>query len=55
MDINAHAKFLRTQAAALRGLAQRSPQIAEALRRLADQLAAMAEEVEGKTGSTEPR
>ena len=27
----------------------------ETLRRLADQLEAMAEEVEGKTGSTEPR
>jgi len=53
MDITAHAEFLRRQAAALRSLAQRSPQIAAALRRLADQLDAMAEEVDGKPGSPE--
>jgi hypothetical protein len=53
MDMNAHAQFLRRQALALRGLARRSPQIAEALIRLADQLEAMADEVAGRLGSTE--
>jgi hypothetical protein len=48
METNAHAEFLRRQAASLRDLARRSPQIAEALRRLADQLSDMADEVDGK-------
>jgi hypothetical protein len=51
MKTNEHAAFLRRQVAALRDLARRSPQIAEALRRLADQLEAMANEVDpGPTG-----
>ncbi|HTZ35374.1 MAG TPA: hypothetical protein VMB84_05075 [Stellaceae bacterium] len=50
MNNSAHAEFLRRQAAALRDLAKRSPQIAEALRALADRLETMADEVEGKTG-----
>jgi|HubBroStandDraft_1064217.scaffolds.fasta_scaffold2439510_1 vacuolar-type H+-ATPase catalytic subunit A/Vma1 len=53
MDANAHAEFLRRQAATLRQLAQRSPQIAEALRRLAAQLEEMADEVSGKPSPTE--
>jgi vacuolar-type H+-ATPase catalytic subunit A/Vma1 len=53
MNSNTHAEFLRRQAATLRQLARRSPQIAEALRRLAAQLEEMAEEVDGKPGSTE--
>jgi hypothetical protein len=53
MNTNAHAEFLRRQATTLRELARRSPQIAEALRRLAAQLEQMADEVEGKPGSTE--
>jgi hypothetical protein len=35
-------------------LAGRSPQLAEALRRLADQLEAMADEVDGGQGPTKP-
>jgi vacuolar-type H+-ATPase catalytic subunit A/Vma1 len=53
MKTNEHADFLRRQAAALRDLGLRSPRIAEALRRLADQLEEMAEEVDGKRGATE--
>jgi hypothetical protein len=53
MDTNAHAEFLRRQGTTLRQLAQRSPQIAEALRRLAAQLEEIADEVEGKARSTE--
>jgi hypothetical protein len=41
-----HIKFLRTKAVALRDLAQRAPQIAEALRRLADELDAKADGLE---------
>jgi ABC-type transporter Mla subunit MlaD len=51
MGNDAHAAFLRRQAAALRELADRSPQIAAALRRLADQLEAMASEVDGGTSN----
>jgi len=54
MNSNAHTQFLRRQAEALRALARRSPQLAEALRRLADQLEAMASEVDGGQGSAEP-
>jgi vacuolar-type H+-ATPase catalytic subunit A/Vma1 len=53
MSTNAHAEFFRRQAVALRELATRSPNIAEALRRLADQLDEMADEVDGKLGSLE--
>jgi len=53
MNIDAHAEFLRRQAVSLRELAQRSPQIAEALRRLADQLDTMADEVRGGRGTTQ--
>jgi vacuolar-type H+-ATPase catalytic subunit A/Vma1 len=53
MRMNEHADFLRRQATALRDLALRSPRIAEALRRLADRLDEMAEEVDGNTGSTQ--
>jgi hypothetical protein len=45
-------RILRQQAKALRDLGRRSPKIAEALRRLADQLDAMADEVDG--GMTGP-
>jgi hypothetical protein len=38
-----HIKFLRSKAVALRNLAHRAPQIAEALRRLADELDAKAD------------
>lgn len=38
----------------MRTLAGRSTQLAEALRRLADQLEAMADEVDGGRGSTKP-
>lgn len=41
-----HIDFLRGKAAALRDLAQRAPQIAEALRRLADELDAKAADLE---------
>jgi vacuolar-type H+-ATPase catalytic subunit A/Vma1 len=51
MRTNEHAEFLRRQAAALRDLALRSPRLAEALRRLADQLDEMADEVAGNRGS----
>ena len=51
MDENIHAEFLRRQATALRDLALRSPRIAEALRRLADHLDEMADEVDGGRGS----
>jgi vacuolar-type H+-ATPase catalytic subunit A/Vma1 len=53
MRTNEHAEFLRRQAAALRDLALRSPRIAEALRRLADRLDEMADEVEGKPATPE--
>jgi hypothetical protein len=53
MNANAHAQFLRRQAASLRELATRSPNIAGTLRRLADQLDEMADEVDGKPGSLE--
>jgi hypothetical protein len=53
MRTNGHAEFLRRQAAALRDLALRSPRIAEALRRPADRLEDMAEEVDGGPGSTQ--
>jgi hypothetical protein len=46
MDNDTHAAFLRRQAAALRELAQRSPQIADPLRRLAERLEAMADEAD---------
>jgi hypothetical protein len=51
MDANAHVEFLRLQAAALRDLARRSPGIAEALRRLAEQLEGAADEAEGQAGA----
>jgi hypothetical protein len=50
MDTRQHVRFLRTQAAALRELAQRAPGIAEALRRLADQLDANADALERDAG-----
>jgi hypothetical protein len=53
MATNEHTEFLRRQAAMLRELARRSPQIAERLRGLAAQLEEMADEVDGKPGSTE--
>lgn len=47
-----HINFLRGKAAALRDLAQRAPQIAEALRRLANELDAKAADLErGRDGS----
>jgi hypothetical protein len=51
MADNAHIEFLRRQVATLRELAQRSPQIAEQLRRLATQLEEMADAVDGKPSS----
>lgn len=53
MQTRTHVEFLRSQAAALRDLALRSPRIAEALRRLADQLEEMADEAAGKRSKTD--
>ena len=53
MNRNAHIEFLRQQVTTLRVLARRSPQLAEALRRLADQLEAMANELDGRPDKTE--
>jgi len=50
MDTNAHAEFLRQQAAEFRAMARRSPHIAGRLQRLADQLEATANEIDGKGG-----
>jgi hypothetical protein len=47
-----HIRFLRSKAVALRNLAQRAPQVAEALRRLADELDAKADGLEQNPDSS---
>ena len=47
--------FLREKAAALRGLSQRAPAIADALRRLADELEAKAADLEHGRSAPPPR
>jgi hypothetical protein len=41
-------EFLRKKAVALRGLAQRAPELGDALRRLADEMDAKADELEAR-------
>jgi len=48
--MNNQINFLREKAAALRALSQRAPAIADALRRLADELEAKAADLERSQG-----